>query len=114
METLSAEDAHDLVFSDVTIHWEHQLEIHKMAALNKTEACVVPEPSNPWDANAHKVIVRHNGLAYKMGCLRKGHAKEFPPGTYACFFKRGIDRFGNNRLQCILQRKVETSAADLN
>lgn len=83
-----------------------------MERMKKTLARVVPEPSNPWDKDAHKVVIRHDGLDYKMGCLRKGHVKEFPPGEYACFFEESLDRYNKYRMQCFLQKKVEKSAAD--
>jgi hypothetical protein len=93
--------------TDVTIYWEHQTEIVRMKDLEKRRARVVPEPTNPFDINALKVVVEDEGIWYKVGCIRKQHSDTFPPGDYDCYFNEvSHSGFGRLDYRCVLTKRI--------
>lgn len=73
-----------------------------MSKSGRTKAQVVPEPENPHDKLAYKVIIRKGGMDYKMGCVFKVDRINFPPGIYACKFKKVRSPRGDRLTQCYL------------
>jgi hypothetical protein len=83
-----------------------------MSKSGRAKAQVVPEPDNPRDKMAYKVIIRKGGTDYKMGCVLKVDRINFPPGTYACKFKEVRSPRGDRLTQCYLIKNLIVEESD--